>query len=106
MATLTSTPIASAYYQVTIGGDALAVQGIMKAVLALARKARPATATSWTAPSSPSTPKASRPVKAVVEGWSWDEIEAGCGPVARPDRGSGPGLCQAPRRRSSATAWA
>jgi len=35
MATLTSTPIASAYYQVTIGGDALLVQGRMKAVLAL-----------------------------------------------------------------------
>jgi len=35
MATLSSTPIASAYYQLTIGGDALAVQGMMKAVLAL-----------------------------------------------------------------------
>jgi molybdopterin-dependent oxidoreductase alpha subunit len=35
MATLTSTPIASAYYQLTVGGDALAVQGMMKAVLAL-----------------------------------------------------------------------
>ena len=35
MATLSSTPIASAYYQLTIGGDAMAVQGMMKAVLAL-----------------------------------------------------------------------
>ena len=35
MATLSSTPIASAYYQLTIGGDALAVQGLMKAMLAL-----------------------------------------------------------------------
>ncbi|CAN5358307.1 FdhF/YdeP family oxidoreductase [soil metagenome] len=35
MATLSSTPIASAYYQLTVGGDALAVQGMMKAVLAL-----------------------------------------------------------------------
>ena len=35
MATLSSTPIASAYYQVTIGGDALLLQGMMKAVLAL-----------------------------------------------------------------------
>jgi molybdopterin-dependent oxidoreductase alpha subunit len=35
MATLSSTPIASAYYQVTVGGDALLVQGMMKAVLAL-----------------------------------------------------------------------
>jgi len=33
MATLTSTPIASRYYQVTVGGDAFAVQGLMKAVL-------------------------------------------------------------------------
>ena len=35
MATLGSTPIASAYYQVTIGGDAMLVQGMMKALLAL-----------------------------------------------------------------------
>ncbi len=35
MATLSATPIASRYYQVTIGGDGWAVRGIMKAVLAL-----------------------------------------------------------------------
>ena len=35
MATLGSTPIASAYYQVTVGGDARLVQGMMKALLAM-----------------------------------------------------------------------
>jgi molybdopterin-dependent oxidoreductase alpha subunit len=36
MGTLSSTRIASSYYQVKIGGDAAALKGIMKAVLALA----------------------------------------------------------------------
>jgi molybdopterin-dependent oxidoreductase alpha subunit len=35
MATFRSTPIASAYHQVKVGGDAAALKGIMKAVLAL-----------------------------------------------------------------------
>ena len=35
MATLSSTPIASAYFQVQVGGDALLVQGMMKALLAM-----------------------------------------------------------------------
>jgi molybdopterin-dependent oxidoreductase alpha subunit len=35
MATLGSTPIASRYYQVSVGGDAALVTGLMKAVLAL-----------------------------------------------------------------------
>jgi molybdopterin-dependent oxidoreductase alpha subunit len=35
MATLGSTPIASSYYQVKVGGDAAALKGIMKALLAL-----------------------------------------------------------------------
>lgn len=35
MATLSATPIASRYYRVTVGGDAFAVQGLMKAVLEL-----------------------------------------------------------------------
>lgn len=35
MATLTATPIASRYYQVTLGGDAAAVEGVMKALLAM-----------------------------------------------------------------------
>jgi molybdopterin-dependent oxidoreductase alpha subunit len=34
MATLTSTPIASHYYQLTVGGDAALVQGMMKALVA------------------------------------------------------------------------
>jgi molybdopterin-dependent oxidoreductase alpha subunit len=35
MATFGSTPIASSYYQVKVGGDAAALKGIMKAVIAL-----------------------------------------------------------------------
>lgn len=35
MATFSATPIASAYHQVKVGGDAAALKGIMKAVLAL-----------------------------------------------------------------------
>src|ERR1700734_4091574 len=35
MATLGSTPIASSYYQVKVGGDAAALKGIMKALIAL-----------------------------------------------------------------------
>lgn len=42
MATLSSTPIASRYYQVTVGGDAAVVQGLMKALLALDRAAEAA----------------------------------------------------------------
>ncbi|MBX3485352.1 FdhF/YdeP family oxidoreductase [Phenylobacterium sp.] len=34
MATLSSTPIASAYYQVAVGGDVALVQGMMKAIVA------------------------------------------------------------------------
>jgi molybdopterin-dependent oxidoreductase alpha subunit len=36
MSTLGSTPIATSYYQVKVGGDAAALKGIMKALLALA----------------------------------------------------------------------
>ena len=39
MGTFGSTPIASSYYQVKVGGDAAALKGIMKAVLALAETA-------------------------------------------------------------------
>jgi molybdopterin-dependent oxidoreductase alpha subunit len=35
MATLGSTPIASSYYQVRVGGDAAALKGVMKALLAI-----------------------------------------------------------------------
>ncbi|PXA86712.1 CbbBc protein [Caulobacter sp. D4A] len=42
MATLSSTPIASRYYQVNVGGDAAVLQGLMKAVLAFDRAARDA----------------------------------------------------------------
>ena len=42
MATLSSTPIASRYYQVNVGGDAAVLQGLMKAVLVFDRAARDA----------------------------------------------------------------
>jgi molybdopterin-dependent oxidoreductase alpha subunit len=41
MATLGSTPIASSYYQVKVGGDAAALTGIMKALIALDDTADP-----------------------------------------------------------------
>src|SRR5258708_16922127 len=41
MATFGSTPIASSYYQVKVGGDAAALKGIMKALLALDDAAGP-----------------------------------------------------------------
>jgi molybdopterin-dependent oxidoreductase alpha subunit len=39
MATLGSTPIASSYYQVRVGGDAAALKGVMKALLAIEEQA-------------------------------------------------------------------
>src|SRR5258708_28968149 len=44
MATFGSTPIASSYYQVKVGGDAAALKGIMKALIALDDGAGPASA--------------------------------------------------------------
>ena len=38
MLTLSSTPIASAYYQVRVGGDVAVLKGMMKALLALDAK--------------------------------------------------------------------
>ncbi|ALL12972.1 FdhF/YdeP family oxidoreductase [Caulobacter henricii] len=70
MATLSSTPIASAYYQLTIGGDALAVQGMMKAVLALQAVDRDFI--------SEHTAGFEALVEA-LEALSWAEIEAGSG---------------------------
>ena len=57
MGLLGSTPIASSYYQVKVGGDAAALQGIMKALLEAedAGYERP-----WTTTSLPLTPMASR----------------------------------------------
>ncbi|KRA57196.1 CbbBc protein [Caulobacter sp. Root656] len=76
MATLSSTPIASAYYQVAIGGDALAVQGMMKAVLALDVERQGAVLDrAFIAEHT----EGFETVKAVVEGLTWDEIEAGSG---------------------------
>jgi len=76
MATLTSTPIASAYYQVAIGGDALAVQGIMKAVLQLDAESQ---GTVLDRGFIAEHTEGFETVKAVVEDLSWDEIEAGSG---------------------------
>ncbi|MEJ2817223.1 FdhF/YdeP family oxidoreductase [Caulobacter sp. CCG-8] len=76
MATLTSTPIASAYYQVAIGGDALAVQGIMKAVLQLDAESQ---GTVLDRAFIAEHTEGFETVKAVVEDLGWDEIEAGSG---------------------------
>ena len=76
MATLTSTPIASAYYQLTVGGDAFAVQGMMKAVLALDEQSQ---GTVLDHAFIEEHTQGFEAVKAVVEALSWDEIEAGSG---------------------------
>uniref|UniRef100_B0T2B8 Oxidoreductase alpha (Molybdopterin) subunit n=1 Tax=Caulobacter sp. (strain K31) TaxID=366602 RepID=B0T2B8_CAUSK len=76
MATLSSTPIASAYYQLTVGGDALAVQGMMKAVLALDAESQGTVVDhAFIAEHT----QGFEAVKAVVEALTWDEIEAGSG---------------------------
>lgn len=75
MATLSSTPIASAYYQLTIGGDALAVQGMMKAVLALEAEQGGVLDRVFIAEHT----EGFETVRAVVEALTWDEIEAGSG---------------------------
>jgi molybdopterin-dependent oxidoreductase alpha subunit len=76
MATLSSTPIASGYYQVTVGGDALAVQGIMKAVLAL-DVARQGTVLDRDFIADHT--QGFEAVRDAVETLTWDEIEAGSG---------------------------
>jgi molybdopterin-dependent oxidoreductase alpha subunit len=76
MATLTSTPIASAYYQLTVGGDALAVQGMMKAVLALDAESQ---GTVLDRAFIAEHTEGFETLKAVLEDLSWDEIEAGSG---------------------------
>jgi molybdopterin-dependent oxidoreductase alpha subunit len=76
MATLTSTPIASAYYQLTVGGDALAVQGMMKAVLALDAESQ---GTVLDRAFIAEHTEGFETLKAVLEDLSWSEIEAGSG---------------------------
>ncbi|MCA0358770.1 MAG: FdhF/YdeP family oxidoreductase [Proteobacteria bacterium] len=80
MATLGSTPIASAYYQVTIGGDAMLVQGMMKALLALEARDGGVLDHAFIA-------EHTTGFEAVVEqvdALDWSTIEAGCGlPRAR-----------------------
>ncbi len=80
MATLTSTPIASAYYQVTIGGDAILVQGMMKAVLALEARDGGVLDHGFIAEHTAGF----EALAASVEAMDWATIEAGCGlPRAR-----------------------
>ena len=75
MATLSSTPIASAYYQLTVGGDALAVQGMMKAVLALEAERGGVLDRAFIAEHT----QGFEALAAVLEALTWDEIEAGSG---------------------------
>ena len=70
MATLSSTPIASAYYQLTIGGDALAVQGMMKAVLALQAVDRDFISEHTAG---------FEPLVKALDALTWEEIETGSG---------------------------
>ena len=71
-----STPIASTYYQVKVGGDAAALKGIMKALVA--RDDADGRACS-TATSSPPTPTASRRSPRICVPTSWAAIEAASG---------------------------
>lgn len=75
MATLGSTPIASAYYQVTIGGDAMLVQGMMKALLALEAREGGVLDHAFIAEHTTGFDA----IVAQVEGLDWSTIEAGCG---------------------------
>ena len=80
MATLGSTPIASAYYQVTIGGDAMLVQGMMKALLALEARDGGVLDHAFIAEHTTGFDA----IIAQVEALDWSTIEAGCGlPRAR-----------------------
>lgn len=75
MTTLTSTPIASAYYQLTIGGDALLVQGMMKAVLALEARDGGVLDRDFIAEHTTGF----EALAAHLEALDWATIEAGCG---------------------------
>ncbi|PIB96751.1 FdhF/YdeP family oxidoreductase [Caulobacter sp. X] len=75
MTTLTSTPIASAYYQLTIGGDALLVQGMMKAVLALDARDGGGLDRDFIAEHTTGF----EALVAHLEALDWATIEAGCG---------------------------
>jgi molybdopterin-dependent oxidoreductase alpha subunit len=75
MATLSSTPIASAYFQVSIGGDAAFVQGMMKAVLALEARDRGVLDRDFIAEHTTGFDD----LVAHIEAMDWADIEAGCG---------------------------
>ncbi len=75
MATLSSTPIASAYFQVSIGGDTAFVQGMMKAVLALEARDGGVLDRDFIAEHTTGF----EAVVAHIEALDWTDIEAGCG---------------------------
>ena len=80
MATLASTPISSAYYQVAVGGDGMLLQGLMKAVLALdaedrARGGEGVLDRAFIAEHTSGFDA----LAAFVEGQDWTAIETGCG---------------------------
>lgn len=80
MATLSSTPIASAYFQVSIGGDAAFVQGMMKAVLALEAQGGDVLDRDFITEHTTGFDE----LVAHMEAMDWATIEAGCGlPRAR-----------------------
>ncbi|NQE61846.1 FdhF/YdeP family oxidoreductase [Caulobacter sp. RHG1] len=80
MATLSSTPIASAYFQVSIGGDAAFVQGMMKAVLALDARDGGVLDRDFIAEHTTGFDE----IVAHIDALDWADIEAGCGlPRAR-----------------------
>ena len=80
MATLTATPIASAYYQLTIGGDAMLVQGMMKELLAMEARDGGVLDRAFIAEHTAGF----EAVATHVESLDWSGIEAGCGlPRAR-----------------------
>jgi len=80
MATLSSTPIASAYFQLKIGGDATFVQGMMKAMLALEARDGGVLDQAFIAEHTAGFER----LAAQLEAMDWADIEAGSGlPRAR-----------------------
>jgi molybdopterin-dependent oxidoreductase alpha subunit len=75
MATLGSTPIASRYYQLTVGGDAALVQGMMKALIAWDRAGEPVLDHGFIAEHT----SGFETLAAHLDALSWAEIETGSG---------------------------
>ena len=75
MATLSATPIASRYYQLTVGGDAALVQGMMKALIAWDRAGQPVLDHAFIAEHTTGF----EALAAHLDAMSWGAVEAGCG---------------------------